>query len=448
MTEALTLFELNKRVRILVEEGLSRRYWVRGELAEGREAQNGHFYGELIDRDPHTQTIRARARINCWRGTYAIVSKTFLHDTGKPLSAGLKILVQVSVGFHEQYGYSLTIQDIDPSYTLGNAAIRRKEIIEQLRRDGLLEANRELPLPLLPLRIAVVSSETAAGYGDFLGGLRVKAKDSHSPFPFVTRLFPALMQGQGVTESIFNALEQIASEAGEWDAVVIIRGGGAVTDLSDFDSYPLAATIAQFPLPVFTGIGHERDSTVIDAVAYMSLRTPTAVAAFFVETAQKQADDLTTLETRIHQAAEKLLLMSQRQLEDLGRRCTLATQGRLSSARRRVESLIASLPLACMTLCARERNRLERSYTHLASSTTLRLQAASHTLSLLTSRLDGLDPSRQLAKGYSLTLTGGHLLRSLDDLKEGQELITILSTGQLTSHIKTWKRNPPTPETP
>lgn len=436
MEAILSLYELNNMVRELMEEGLPSRYWVRGELAEGRQAGGGHFYGELVDRDARGQNVTARARVNCWARTYALVRQDFLRQTGRELAAGLKVLLQVSVSFHEQYGYSLTIHDIDPTYTLGDAAAKRREIIEQLKKDGLLEANGELPLPLLTQRIAIVSSATAAGYGDFENQLEGNAQGYY----FRTRLFPALMQGTGAPESIISALQQIAQEADQWDAVVIIRGGGATTDLSDFDSYPLAACVAQFTLPVITGIGHERDTTVLDVVAHTSLKTPTAVAAFLVERADAVARLLTSLEGRISLAAQKRLLGEQRWLDEARRRMTSAAQRSITTQRHRLNDLTLRLPLTCRSVIQRETNRLSTLQARSLPALRLRLQAERHHLQLLEARHQGLDPRRLLSRGYSITTCGGRVVRSLSDLKEGGEMVTMIENGSITSEIKSWKK--------
>ncbi len=437
MSEPLSLYELNHLVRQNIEGAFSGRYWVRGELAEGRKAANGHFYGELVERREEGGVIIARARVNCWARTYALVSMDFLSQTGKELSAGLKVMVQVSVTFHEQYGYSLSIQDIDPTYTLGDAAQKRRKIIEQLRKDGLLTANAELPLPLLTQRIAVVSSATAAGYGDFTRQLLENARGYY----FSLQLFPALMQGTGVEQSIINALSQIADEADRWDAVVIIRGGGATTDLSDFDSYPLAACIAQMPLPVITGIGHDRDTTVLDSVAHTSLKTPTAVAAFLLERADRLADLLASLQQRIAVAAQQHLLVQNRRMDELLRRIPLAAQRNLSAQNRRLDDLVHRMPLCVSRLTARHTNYLDRLSAQMSSALRMYMQLRRHGLNIISTRLEALDPMLPLTRGYSITTCQGRLVRSVDDIAAGDVLTTRLKDGTITSEISSWKKN-------
>ncbi len=437
MTEPLSLYELNHLVRQNIEGAFKGSYWVRGELAEGRKAANGHFYGELVERNDEGGDIIARARVNCWARTYASVSTNFLMQTGKELTAGLKVMVQVSVTFHEQYGYSLSIQNIDPSYTLGDAAQKRKQIIEQLRKDGLLNANAELPLPLLTQRIAVVSSATAAGYGDFTRQLM----ENEQGYYFHLQLFPALMQGNGVEQSIINALSQIADEADRWDAVVIIRGGGATTDLSDFDNYPLAAFVAQMPLPVITGIGHDRDTTVLDAVAHTSMKTPTAVAAFLIGQLDRQAELLASMQQRIALAAQQSLLVQNRRMDELLRRLPLAAQRNLTAQRRLLDDLVHRMPLFVSRFTARHTNYLDRLTAQMGSALRMYVQLRSHRLNLISTRLEALDPLLPLARGYSITTCQGRLVRSIDDVSAGDVLTTRLKDGTITSDISSWKKN-------
>ena len=303
MNDVLTLFELNSLVHDIIEANFDVEYWVTGELNDvSTPAYGGHFYGELVQKDEESDRIVARARITCWARSYNMLRLRFQREAGETLRKGLQVKLLVKVNFHEQYGYSPNVLDIDSTFTLGDLAKRRREILLQLERDGILHDNQSIPLPRLLKRIAVISSATAAGYGDFCHQL----EQNDYGFHFDIKLFPAVMQGEQVPESIIAALEAIVasppaplqgegSSAAEslplcgdnWgglpDLVVIIRGGGSSSDLSDFDSYELAACIAQYPLPVLTGIGHERDETVLDFVAHTKVKTPTAAAAFIID---------------------------------------------------------------------------------------------------------------------------------------------------------------------
>ncbi|MBQ7181167.1 MAG: exodeoxyribonuclease VII large subunit [Bacteroidaceae bacterium] len=405
----ITLWELNHLIHNVIEDNLDDAYWVTGELSEGRQAANGHFYGELIQKDDQAQTIVARARVNCWARIYNLLRLRFLQETGQELRAGLKVKVLVSVTFHEQYGYALSIQDIDSAFTLGDLAKRRREILAQLEADGILHDNQQLPLPRLLRRIAIVSSQTAAGYGDFCNQLA----SNEFGLSFVTRLFPAIMQGRNVEESVIAALEQIAGQAGEWDVVVIIRGGGATGDLSDFDSYPLASCIAQFPIPVITGIGHERDETVLDFVAHTRVKTPTAAAAFLID----------------HQAQEAA------HLDDLQQRINRLAQNRIVLERQRLERFSLTIPLMFDRFRQRAEHRLDMTWQQLTAACQQRTERERHRLEIMAQRLEGLDPALLLRRGYSITRCGGRIVRCADDLREGEELETQLENGTIKSIV-------------
>ena len=406
----LSLYELNSLVRDAIEQELPGTYWVQGELSEGRQGYGGHFYGELVQKEERGDTIVAKARVNCWARVYGSLSLRFREATGETLRPGMQVLMEVSVTFHQQYGYSLNILDIDPTFTLGDMARRRQQILRQLEADGILHDNQTLPLPLVARRIAVVSSQSAAGYGDFCNQLL----HNDFGFHFRLRLFPAVMQGSRVEESVIAALEQIAAEADQWDVVVIIRGGGATSDLSDFDSYPLAACIAQMPLPVVTGIGHERDETVLDYVAHTHLKTPTAVAAFLIDHMGEQAV----------------------RLDDLSQRIGRSVTAVLSREQQRLVRLAAVLPLAFRNVRQQQEHRLERLLQRLTTAHTERLQREKHRLDLMEQRLRGLDPQLLLRRGYSMTFTSdGRLLRDAAQVAPGQHITTRLATGEVESVV-------------
>lgn len=409
MVQALTLYELNSLVRETLAVGLPDRYWVQGELSEGRSAYGGHFYGELVQRDErHDGTLLAKARVTCWAATYRTLLREFETMTGETLRPGLTVMLEVEVVFHPQYGYSLNIVDIDPSYTLGDMALRRQEILRQLEADGILHDNQTLPLPPILRRIAVVSSATAAGYGDFCNQL----EHNDYGFHFHTRLYPSVMQGSRVEESVIASLQQIAEVAEQWDVVVIIRGGGATSDLSDFDSYPLAACIAQMPIPVITGIGHERDETVLDHVAHTHLKTPTAVAAFLID----------------HNA------QTAQQLEELSQRVAHAASDRLVRENQRLQRLATMLPLSFRSVHERQTHRLDLLFQRLVTAYRERRQRELHRLDLLSERLRGYDPELLLRRGYSMTFgPDGTLLRDATQVSEGQVITTRLANGEIHS---------------
>ena len=406
----LTLYELNSLVRDALTDALPGRYWVQGELSEARAGQGGHFYGELVQRDKQRDIPLAKARITCWAGAYQSLEWRFRKATGESLRAGLNVLLEVEVTFHVQYGYSLNVTDIDPSFTLGEMAMRKKAILAQLETDGILHDNQTLPMPLVVQRIAVVSSASAAGYGDFYDQLR----GNEYGFHFHIKLFPALMQGNRVEESVISALEQIAAEFENWDAVVIIRGGGATSDLNDFDSYPLAACVAQMPLPVITGIGHERDETVLDYVANVHLKTPTAVASFLIDRMAQIAANIDELTHRIVQSVTQ----------------------RLACEKERMARLSVVLPMLFRNMRERQERRLDILIQGLISSQRERLQRECHRLELMEQRLHGLDPTLLLKRGYSMTFASdGRLLRDTKDVASGETIRTRLANGEVKSVI-------------
>lgn len=301
--EALTLFDLNALVRRSLEQCLPDEYWIQAELSDVRSNSTGHCYLEFIQKDPRSNNLIAKARGMIWSNIFRLLKPYFEEATGQMFGSGIKVLVKVTVQFHELYGYSLTVLDIDPTYTLGDMARRRREILQQLEEEGVLTLNKELEMPLLPQRIAVISSATAAGYGDFCHQLQHNSRG----FFFYTELFPAMMQGNQVEESVLSALDRVNARLGDFDVVVIIRGGGATSDLSGFDTYLLAAACAQFPLPIITGIGHERDDTVLDSVAHTRVKTPTAAAELLINRMDEAADQLEYLSTRLREGASAFL---------------------------------------------------------------------------------------------------------------------------------------------
>lgn len=407
--QALSLFELNAMVRSFVEGSAEEAYWVHGELQEGRAGYGGHFYGELVEKNELTGAIVAKARITIWARVYNMLALRFQAETGQSLRAGIKVLLKVKLSFSELYGYALNVVDIDGSYTLGDQARRRQEILHRLEEDGIINDNKTLPLPALLKRIAVVSSASAAGYGDFCRQLL----ENEWGLAFRVQLFPAVMQGQHVPESISAALMQIADEADLWDAVVVIRGGGATSDLSDYDSYPLAACVVQHPLPIIIGVGHDRDETVLDHVAHTSVKTPTAAAAFILE----------------HQLEQLSLL------RDLQQRIPLAASTRMQGEDRRLALLRQRLPSVVALRLQREHQRLERSSLLLPISASRVLTQEKHRLELLSQRLESLNPELLLRRGYSITMMDGKIVTDISDIPPGSQIETRLQGGTLLSQV-------------
>lgn len=382
-----SLYSLNSLVHEAVSNAMPQRYWVTGELSEVRETAVGHCYIELVQRDESTNDMVAKARGTIWSRIYSLLRPYFLEQTGQPFAAGLKVLLQVTVNFHELYGYTLDVCDIEPTYTLGDIARQRQLVIKRLTDEGVIGLNKELSIPRIPQRVAVISSPTAAGYGDFCDQL----SNNRYGFVFYHCLFPSPMQGNGVEQGIIEALDRIAGNIDFWDVVVIIRGGGATSELNCFDTYDLANNCAQFPLPIITGIGHQRDESVLDIVAHTSAKTPTAAAELLIHAML---------------AAEHEISMIQGIVTD-------AVRDRLSSEKHRMETLVRQLPV----------------------TTALYMQAHHHKLDLCKQSIDAASPEHILSLGYSITRINGKAVRSLDFLCVGDEVTTTVADGEFTSTV-------------
>jgi len=430
----LTLYDLNRLVREVIECEMPDEYWVEAELSECRESR-GHCYMELIQKDEQTATPVAKASAKCWASKWSVVRPYFERTTGQQLRAGMKVLLKVYPQFHEAYGFSWIVSDIDPTYTLGDMARKRQEIIRQLKEEGVFDLQHELKLPLFCQRIAVISSETAAGYGDFCHQL---ANNPYG-FRFEPHLFPAIMQGEGVEQSIIAALNQIflmgtengkrktengkrKTENGElrterydypaaessrpetnhtsqfsvlnsqFDCVVIIRGGGATSDMSGFDTLALAENVANFPIPIITGIGHERDESILDMVSHTRVKTPTAAAAFLIAHLKEVLDVISDTE---HRMANSVL-------------------SRMEKEQLKISRFTETIPLLVQRRLTHERHRLE----------------------LIEEKVKNLDPMLLLSRGYSITLFNGKAVRRADQLKEGDEIETRLEKGTIKSIIR------------
>ena len=406
----LSLAELNALVRRSLQTCFPDALWVQAELSDVRANASGHCYLEFVQKDASGNSLAAKARGIIWAGTFARLKPYFERETGQAFVSGIKVLVKVTVGFHELYGYSLTVTDIDPTYTLGDMARRRKEILERLKQEGVLTLNKELELPELAQRIAVISSPTAAGYGDFCKQLR----DNAFGFAFYPCLFPAVMQGDKVEASVISALDRIYEKLDRWDAVVIIRGGGATSDLSGFDTYDLAVNCAQFPLPIITGIGHERDDTVIDMVAHTRVKTPTAAAEFLVNHTRVTAEKLEGLSQYIYQEAPL----------------------RLTREKERLESWLMRIPSKVQMRLQREAFAQERLAKRMETALQARMQAEKHRIELWSQRVNAASPEVLLKRGYSITLKDGKAVTDASALRPGDEVETRLAKGSFKSIVK------------
>ena len=402
--KALTLYELNTLVREAIASAMDRDYWVEAELSEVREIR-GHCFMELVQKDLFSPTPVARASAKCWKTTWTRIRPRFEAITGQPLRPGMKVMLLVHPDFHEAYGFSWIVSDVDPTYTLGDMARKRMEIVNQLKAEGVFDLQKELPLPLFSQHIAVISSENAAGYGDFCSQL----SNNDYGFSFMPVLFAAVMQGDGVEQSIVAALNAINAEADRFDVVVIIRGGGATADMSGFDTLLLAENVANFPLPVITGIGHERDECVLDMVSHTRVKTPTAAAALLVDNLAQVWAHVTDCQRTITQLVGQRMASEPSRLDRLSTRLTTLIHDRLTHEQFRLSSLATSLKPAAEYLLTTHRNYLER----------------------LALRAKSLDPKLLLRRGYSITTIGGKAVRDASLLKSGDEIVTQLEKGSV-----------------
>ncbi|MDO4311274.1 MAG: exodeoxyribonuclease VII large subunit [Prevotella sp.] len=430
--KAYSLLELNTLVRRTIELGLPGQLWVEAELAEARESR-GHCYMELIQKDDSTNTPVARASAKCWRQTWMILRAHFERTTGQMFHAGMKVRLRVYAQFHEAYGFSWIVTDIDPYFTVGDMARRRQEIVRQLKAEGVFDLNRELDFPMFAQRIAVISSETAAGYGDFCNQLA----DNDYGFSFTTRLFPAVMQGEQVEQSVIAALDRINRYSDEFDCVVIIRGGGATSDMSGFDTLPLAENVANFPLPVITGIGHDRDESIIDMVAHTRVKTPTAAAALLISRLKATADLIDSCRERVLRAVSRRMETERMRLGRLSERIPTLFSVVRTRHESRLEIMQRRLTAAITRRLTAEHHRVETLTQSLAPLTERHMTAERHRLDMLAQRAKALDPTLLLRRGYSITLHQGRAVRDAGELKPGDEIVTRLATGSITATVTT-----------
>ncbi|MFZ5940185.1 MAG: exodeoxyribonuclease VII large subunit [Bacteroidota bacterium] len=452
--EQLTLGQLNKRIREVVLEGFPVSVWVVAEIMELSTNRSGHCYMELVEKGDNDAHITARARATIWAFQYRMLRPYFETTTGITLAPGLKILFKCTVEFHEQYGLSLNITDIDPNYTMGDLARRRQEIIRQLKAEGIFDMNRETELPPVPQRIAVISSESAAGYGDFMNTL---LKNPYG-FAFTTRLFPAIMQGIGAEASVISALEQIFDQQEQFDCVALIRGGGSQADLDCFNSYEMACHIAQFPLPVLTGIGHERDESIADLVAHTRLKTPTAVAEFLIDQLLESDSYLRQLEDHFSILVRQIIQDNQTRLRELSNETQHRAKGLLQGKMIGLDHLNVQVRKAIKNLSDRQEQKLTALQNRMSYAARNSLVSGTKTLDHTASRLkkalyhslnnrkmqlqmfekqaELVNPVNTLKRGYTLTLRNGKIITGLQEIKVGEDITTLFRDGNATSRIE------------
>ena len=429
--QSITLFELNERIRKLMTVPDTQNVWVTAELSDV-SARGGHCYMELLQKHPETGATLAKARGVIWANVYSRLSVDFFNATGQKFATGLKVMVRASASMHPVYGMSLVITAVNPEYTMGDLLRRRREILERLQREGILEMNRQLEWVEVPLRIAVISARGAAGYGDFINQLY----NNSSRLNFKTQLFEATMQGDRTPSTIIAALDEIAKQQDEWDGVVIIRGGGATSDLVAFENYDLAAHIAQFPLPVIVGIGHERDITVLDSVANMRVKTPTAAAEWLIERGERALNWLRSTGAEILQIVSDCIAGNK---EQLSRDEALLPTLPLSAVEReqsRLRGDMMSLAQISARRITPELARLDHIMKSIASATEMVLRRRNDRLDSMQQMLNALSPDATLRRGYSITRVGGKAVTDASQIPVGTEIETTLANGTIISVTK------------
>lgn len=428
---AISLVEFNRRIGGLLHDASVQRCWVVAETSDVRQS-GGHCYLELVQKDAQTGQTLARMRGIVWASVYARLRCEFERATGQPFASGMNVMVEVSANFHEQYGLSVVITGINPTYTLGDMARQRLEILNRLRSEGIIDMNKQLPWADVAQRVAVISAAGAAGYGDFMNQLH----NNPSGIKFYTCLFPAVMQGQSTVTSVIAALERINDYADLFDCVVIIRGGGSTSDLNSFDNYDLAANVAQFPLPVICGIGHDRDNTVVDSVASVRVKTPTAAAEWLLDRAQSALDHVNALTDMVVDSATQMLSGARQQLAYFTSGIPLMADNIVVRHRARLQQIAAAIPVVAA-------RRIDGAGKDLAFASQRLAMAARQCVANERQRVTGLEkqvellsPDRVLRRGYSLTLRDGHVVTSASSLRAGDSLVTRFADGERTSVVE------------
>ena len=449
MKQTLSLLELNQLLAEVIEVGMPREYWVEAEISELREVR-GHCYIDLIEKAEGTNTPVARASAKCWANTWSTVGPLFEKVTGQRLHTGMKVLMLVGANFHPAYGFSWIISDIDPTYTLGDMARKRQAIIDQLKREGVFDMQKELEMPLFCQHIAVISSANAAGYGDFVNQLESNAYG----FKFVTQLFPATMQGEGVEQSIIDALNKIYASMSSphpstlnpppstfnpppstFDCVVIIRGGGATSDLSGFDTLALAENVAQFPLPVITGIGHERDESVLDMISHTRVKTPTAAAAFLIENLKRVWDYLQDAQTMLAANAKQRMETEQMRLMRASEKIPSLFSLVREKEEHRLDRVLQKIINAAQQGVSNNSHKIDIMEGNMLPLASRLLMEQKHRLQMLEQRALALDPVLLLKRGYSITTHNGIVVRDASQLKPGDVLETRVEKGIVQSEV-------------
>ena len=423
--QGMTLSEFNARIERQVNgvPGLQNQ-WVIAETSDLRLNRSGHCYTELIEKDDRGTTI-AKIGAAIWAGTYRDLYNKFLRSTGQVLATGMKVMVKVTVNFHSLYGMKVVINDIDPNYTLGDMARQRQEIINRLTAEGIIDLNKELPWPEVPQRIAIISAEGAAGYGDFMNQL------TGNPYglQFYTCLFNAVMQGAQTVPTVMAAMDRINRYIDLFDCVVIIRGGGATSELNSFDNYDLASYVANFPIPVIVGIGHERDVTVLDYVAALRVKTPTAAAETLIQRGTTALAHLDELQDAVVTAVRDTVGQAREHLAFFTTMIPAAARHLIDTNRIRLDNHARNIPFAAQGLIVNQRTRLERAVERMGDAVSRALQREQQRLVALGDKATLLSPVNTLQRGYSLVRRGDKCVTAADQLHSGDQITVQFATG-------------------
>jgi len=426
--QSISLSALAQTIKDALTSQLALSYWVTAEIGEMKVNAKGHCYLELIEKDG--SQVKAKMRAAIWAYDFRNINQWFEKITGGPLREGINILSSIQVSFHEVYGLNLTIKDVDPNFTLGERERIRQETISRLHDEGLMELNKKVPLPLVPQRIAVISSSSAAGYGDFVHQLQTNPKG----FKVSVTLFNAVLQGNESATSVAKALKAISEVYEQFDAIVIIRGGGAQMDLDAFNDYALCSRIASSPLPVFTGIGHERDETIADMVAHTRLKTPTAVAEFILGGFQSYGEAIQLLASRLLQTVHSTVEQQRHLFGQLQKDIRYLALQKVKNDRQQVKELKLVLVNATRWNMERKRTLLKELHQKLRTSVLSTTDGQKHELAALETRINASNPDAVLARGYTITKVGGKLLKDVQ-LKKGMPITTYFQKGTLESEV-------------
>ena len=427
---AITLREFNNRIKRLLNNPAVCNCWICADLSDVN-VRGGHCYLELLEKDERTGATVAKMRGIIWANRFAYLRQKFLQVTGQDLRSGMKVMLEVSVNYHEQYGISLIITDIDPSYTLGDMERLRREILARLKADGIIDMNKQLDFPAVPQRIAIVSAAGAAGYGDFMNQLHNNAYG----LQFYTCLFPAVMQGKETVPSVTAALDRINRHIDLFDCVVIIRGGGSTSDLNSFDDYNLAANVAQFPLPVVVGIGHERDVTILDYVACRRVKTPTAAAELLIGCGVEALARIDELRETIVSIAREYITEAQLQMQYLTSTIPLIAGNIVERNRARLQHIMQIVPLTAQSRIAQGNERLLFFLKQMQQASAQTIMREKMRLTAIYEKVQILSPQNTLRRGYSLTTVNGHAVTDASQLAAGDTITTHLANGTVTSTI-------------